>query len=233
MNENGEEKSFNILVVDDDKDLRELLVTLIGGTKKINAKVVSASSGEEALERLESENYDLILVDQRMGGISGTELLSTVAEEHPETVRILITGYSDVTTAKDAINKAKVHHYLEKPCDNEEIISTIYRELERMIERKSADVFKVDTKDEAVGLLEDFKETFSSISKMHPGIVSLSGEKKEGRYSILIEFDDPSEFNKFSFELRENEELLNVYKARIEDLQVFENRYLVTVSLKP
>ncbi len=230
---NAKEKPFGILVVDDDKDLREMLVTLIDSTDKFNAKAVPVSSGEEALEKFKNENYDLILADQRMDGISGIELLSSVKEDHPETVRILITGYSDLTTAKDAINKAEVHHFLEKPCDNEEILSTIYRELERMIERKSIEIFKVGTKDEAVGLLKDFKESFSSISRVHPGIVSLPGEKKDGQYSILFEFDNPSEFNKFSFELKDDEELFDVYKVRIEDVQVFDNRYLVTVSLKP
>jgi len=68
---------------------------------------------------------------------------------------------------------------------------------------------------------------------VHPGIISLPGEKREGRYQIVFEFDNPSEFNKFSFELKDNEELYDKYKAHIEDVQVFENRYLVTVSLKP
>ncbi len=233
MDDEKEHSPFKVMVVDDDRDLQELLVTLINTSDRLDAEAFSFSSGEEALSRLEEEYFDLVLADQRMDGISGIELLTRIKDRYPDMVRILITGYSDLRTAKDAINKAKVHHYLEKPADNEEIISTLYRELERLMERKSSEVFKVEKKDDAVRLIEDFRETFSSISRVHPGIISLPGEKKEGRYQIIFEFDNPSEFNKFSFELKDNEELYDKYKARIEDVQVFENRYLVTVSLKP
>ncbi len=233
MNEEEERSPFKVMVVDDDKDLREMLVTLVNTSDGLDAEAFSFSSGEEAHSKLTEENFDIVIADQRMEGISGIELLTRIKDEYPDMVRILITGYSDLKTAKEAINKAKVHHYLEKPCSNEEIISTLHRELERLDERRSAEVVKVDHMIEAIDLLENFKETFTSISRQHPGIVSFPRGEKEGRYKLILEFNSSSEFNKFSFELKDNGELQANYQPRIEDVQVFENRYLVTVSLKP
>lgn len=110
MDEEKEHSPFKVMVVDDDKDLRELLVTLVNTSDWLDAEAFSFSSGEEALSKLEEENFDLVVADQRMDGISGIELLTRIKDEYPDMVRILITGYSDLRTAKDAINKAKVHH---------------------------------------------------------------------------------------------------------------------------
>ncbi|MFO8110860.1 MAG: response regulator [Thermoplasmata archaeon] len=232
MNSVDEEKN-RVLVVDDDKDLREMLVTLINTSKKLDAKATAVSSGGEALRMLKDNEFDLVLADHRMKGISGIKLLTKIKKKYPNIIRILITGYSDLTTAKEAINKAKVHHYLEKPCSNEEIVSTIYMELNRLEEMKTTEVVKVQRMVEAIDILEKFKQNLSSISKYHAGIVSLSPNKKEGRHNLMFEFDSSSEFNKFSFELRDNEDLQKHYQPRIEDMRIFENRYLVTISIKP
>lgn len=228
----AEEDQYRVLVVDDDDDLRELMVTLIDTSSRLDANATAVSSGEEALKLLGENGFHLVLADHRMEGISGVELLARIKEEYPEVVRILITGYSDLKTAKEAINKASVHHYLEKPCSNEEIVSTIYMELNRLKEMRATDVVKVERMAEAVDILENFKKDISGITRYHAGIVSLSPDSREGRHNLVFEFDSPSEFNKFSFELRDNEELRKNYGPRIEDVQIFDNRYLVTVSLK-
>ncbi len=233
MNQNQKENTFKVMVVDDDKDLREMLVTLINSSGKLDAEAVPFASGEEALDKMEEEHFDIVLTDQRMNGISGIELLTRIKDEYPETIRLLITAYSDVKTAKDAVNDAQVHYYLEKPCSNEEIISTLHRELERLDERKSMDIVKIDRMMDVRDILENFKKSLTSVSKEHPGIVSLPRYGKKGRFNMLLEFDGPTEFNKFSFELKDNEELQQNYRPRVEDVQVFEDRYLVTVSLKP
>ncbi len=230
---NKSENTFKVMVVDDDKDLRDMLVTLINSSGKLDAEAIPVASGEEALDKMEEEHFDIVLTDQRMDGISGIELLTRIKDEYPETIRILITAYSDVKTARDAVNDAKVHYYLEKPCSNEEIITTLNRELERLEERKSLDIVKVGRMMDVRDVLENFKRSFSSVSKEHAGIVSLPRYGKKGRFNMLLEFDGPTEFNKFSFELKDNEELQQNHQPRVEDVQIFENRYLVTVSLKP
>jgi signal transduction histidine kinase len=72
----------------------------------------------------------VLLVDQRMPGMSGVELFETIREHHPDTVRILITAYSDLTDAINAINRGQVRGYLRKPWDPEHLKATLREGLE-------------------------------------------------------------------------------------------------------
>lgn len=227
------EAKDKILIVDDEQEVLEILGKILEGADRLDCEVDTAKNGEEALEKLEEQFYHLVLADHKMPGITGVELLTQVKEKYPRTVRILITGYSDVTIAKDAINKAEVHYYLEKPWDDDEIIETVERELERRKQRESKRVMKPENVMEAIEMVENLRDKFKSVSTSHPGIVSIPDEKKEGRYNMVLEFDSSDKFNKFSYELKHDSELTEVHKVRIEDVQVFNNRYIVTVSMKP
>ncbi|MFO7791797.1 MAG: response regulator [Candidatus Saliniplasma sp.] len=233
VEQNDEENTYDILLVDDELEVLNVLETVIENTDKFDCDIDTAESGEEALDILKEKDFNLVLADHKMPGITGVELLTKVKDMYPNTVRILITGYSDVGIARDAINEAEVHHYLEKPWDNEMIVKTVYRELTRMAERESAEVTEVEDVVDAMKFIREFRNNLKSISDSHPGIVSIPKESQGGRQKIIFEFESSSEFNKFSFELKENQDLKERHKARIEDVQVFNNKYLVTVSLKP
>ena len=101
-----------ILAVDDEPRGVELLARTL---RKLG-RVESADSGEAAWELLQRERFDLVISDQRMPGMSGVELLTRVADEHPFTGRMLLTGYADHEATVDAINLGRVHAYLSKPC---------------------------------------------------------------------------------------------------------------------
>jgi len=92
--------------------------------------VITAASGSEALAILAEQEIQVLLADQRMPGINGIQLLETVAKEYPETVRVLVTGYSDIDVVIDAINRGAVYRYLSKPWDIEEIKATIRNAIE-------------------------------------------------------------------------------------------------------
>lgn len=233
MEYNEEEKIYDILLVDDELDVLQVLKKVLENTEKYDCNIRTAESGEEALKFLEEQKFDLVLADHKMPGITGVELLTKVKDSYPNTVRILITGYSDLKVARDAINKADVHHYLEKPWDNEMIVNTVHRELVRMDERESASVTKVEDVVEALEYIREFRNKIKSFSKTQPGIMSIPKDRSGGRQKIILEFSSSSEFNKFSFELKNNKDLKEMYQVRIEDVQVFNNKYIVTVSLKP
>ncbi|MFW6040280.1 MAG: response regulator [Thermoplasmatota archaeon] len=228
-----EDKIYNILLVDDERDVLTVLKTVLERADRFDCNVYTSENADEAFEELEKRVFDLVLADHKMPGMKGVELLTKIKDMYPSTVRILITGYSDLKIARDAINKAEVHHYLEKPWENEEIVNTVYRELKRMEERESSRITKVEDVVEAMEALKDFKRSFSSISPSHPGIISIQRDSTGGRQKLIFEFSTSSEFNKFSFELKHNYELRELHKARIEDVQVFNNKYIVTVSIKP
>jgi len=92
--------------------------------------VITAASGTEALAILAEQEIQVLLADQRMPGINGIQLLETVAKEYPQTVRVLVTGYSDIDVVIDAINRGAVYRYLSKPWDIEEIKATIRNAIE-------------------------------------------------------------------------------------------------------
>jgi len=111
-----------VLVVEDDADIRTILAVFLG-EKGFNVKV--ADSGHRALELLGEEPVDLILSDVRMPGMTGMELLRTVKERDPEIELVLMSAYSCVRDAVEAIQLGAAD-YVEKPID--------FRRLERVLQ---------------------------------------------------------------------------------------------------
>jgi signal transduction histidine kinase len=110
-----------ILVVDDEPRGVELFMRSLRGIGSVRG----ATSAQQALEQLESAQFDIVVADQRMPGMTGVELLSRVAAQEREVGRILVTGYSDINATIAAINQARVHAYLSKPCPPEQLQVTV------------------------------------------------------------------------------------------------------------
>ena len=89
-------------------------------------EVSTAVSGEQALAIVERRGpYAVVISDMRMPGMNGAEFLARVRKEAPETVRMLLTGYSDVQSAMDAVNKGHVFQFLTKPCEKDVLLAAI------------------------------------------------------------------------------------------------------------
>jgi two-component system, NtrC family, sensor kinase len=84
-------------------------------------EVLTATSGEAALALMREQEVGVIIADQRMPGMSGVELLERVRIEFPDVVRLLITAYSDLPAAVDAINRGQIRRYLKKPWQPDEL----------------------------------------------------------------------------------------------------------------
>jgi C4-dicarboxylate-specific signal transduction histidine kinase len=106
-----------VLFVDDDES--NLLVWEAGCSDEF--KVLTAGGASEALELLRQYEIGVVVTDQRMPRMTGIELLEKVREEFPDTIRILITAYSDLDASIDAINRGQVRRYLRKPCSLPEL----------------------------------------------------------------------------------------------------------------
>ncbi len=116
-----------ILVVDDEPDNLDLLYR----TFYRDYKVLRADSGPAALELLDSEgDIAVIISDQRMPIMSGTEFLALTAARYPDIIRIILTGYTDVEDLVDAINSGKVFKYVTKPWDAEELKEVVRQALD-------------------------------------------------------------------------------------------------------
>ncbi len=106
-----------VLYVDDDAANLVVFESSLRGA----LPVLTAGSGAEALALMRTHEVAVLITDQRMPGMTGVQLVSTVRAEFPETVRMLVTAYSDLDAAIDAINQGQVHYYLRKPWEPSEL----------------------------------------------------------------------------------------------------------------
>ena len=120
-------KKTKMLVVDDEPDNLDLLYR----TFRRDFQVLKAESGVKALEVLAQQGEVAVIIsDQRMPEMKGTEFLSRTVPEFPDTVRIILTGFTDVEDLVDAINSGQVYKYITKPWDPEELKAVVNRAAE-------------------------------------------------------------------------------------------------------
>lgn len=115
-----------ILYVDDDT----ANLTVLQAACADEFDIITAESAEVALGIMRQHEISVLLVDQRMPGMTGVELFEATREHYPDTVRILITAYSDLTDAINAINRGQVRGYLRKPWEPEQLKATLREALE-------------------------------------------------------------------------------------------------------
>ena len=115
------DKKINLLYVDDEENN----LMSFKATFRLKYNVMIALSAAEAMKLLEKKPVEIIITDQRMPDTTGIEFLEKVLEKYPDPIRILLTGYTDMTAVIDAVNKGKIYHYLSKPWKEEEIDATI------------------------------------------------------------------------------------------------------------
>ena len=118
-----------VLCVDDELGILQALKRLL---HKQNYHLLLATSGVKALELMQHNDVHLIISDMRMPTMSGAVLLEKVATSYPDSYRILLTGYADMESTVNAVNKGKIHRYLQKPWDNDELVSAIEEGLEKV-----------------------------------------------------------------------------------------------------
>ena len=118
--------NYKIMVVDDEAVNLRLLERLL--SRKY--QVITASSGTEALQLLVEHDVALLITDQRMPGMTGIELLRRTVDFRPHMVRIILTGYTDVSALVEAINCGQVYKYITKPWNNDDLRLTVERAIE-------------------------------------------------------------------------------------------------------
>lgn len=133
---NGYEHS--ILLVDDEASILKSMTRLL---RKTSYAVYTAGSGQEALDLLSTmeKPVSMIISDQKMPGMSGAEFLEKSYRFVPDATRFLLTGYSDMETLVDAINKGRIQRYITKPWDDNDLLLTIengIRQYELVLENK-------------------------------------------------------------------------------------------------
>ena len=122
------ERVYRILCVDDEPNILSSLRRLFRGK---GYQVLIANGGHEGLATLETETVDLVISDMRMPVMDGAVFLEHVRARWPDTIRLLLTGYADIQSIIDAINRGEIYRYITKPWDDNDIVLIVRQALER------------------------------------------------------------------------------------------------------
>lgn len=118
----------NVLFVDDEINVVRACKRVL---RRSGYKIFTTTSHEEALQLAREHELSVVVSDQRMPLMEGTELLEQICAIQPAAVRIILTGYADITAAIDAINRGAVYRFLTKPWDDEQLCLTIDHAVEQ------------------------------------------------------------------------------------------------------
>jgi putative nucleotidyltransferase with HDIG domain len=115
-------REHTVLFVDDEVNILRAVQRLL---RHEPCRVLTASRGSEALSLLASETAQVVVSDQRMPEMNGVELLSVIRERHPDAVRMMLTGYTEMNVAVEAINHGEIYRLITKPWNDEELKATL------------------------------------------------------------------------------------------------------------
>lgn len=107
-----------LLLLDDEENILRSLVRLF---RRDGYRILAASSVNDAFELLATNDVQVILSDQRMSDMSGTEFLGRVRVLYPDTVRLVLSGYTDLATVTEAINRGEIYRFLTKPWNDDDL----------------------------------------------------------------------------------------------------------------
>ncbi len=125
-------EKINVLYLDDEENN----LFSFKATFRLKYNVFTAIKGEDAIDIIKNNDIHIIITDQRMPEMTGVEFLEKIIKINPDPIRILLTGYTDMSAVVDAINKGKIFHYLNKPWNAEDISNTISRAYEAYVNKK-------------------------------------------------------------------------------------------------
>jgi signal transduction histidine kinase len=175
------EKNINVLYIDDeDNNLKSFRATL-----RKDFKIFTAIDGEEGLRIAQEEEIHVVIADQRMPGMTGTEFFERMVQINPDPIRILLTGYSDIASVIDAINKGEVYRFIDKPWNIEQIKNSI---------KNAADIYfmRRELKEKNLKLKKLHSEmnqfVYSLSHELRGPLMSISGVSKLAK----MEVSDPN-----------------------------------------
>ena len=188
---------FTVLCVDDEKSILSSLKRVL---RRYSYKVHLANSGAEGLEVLAKEHIDLVISDMRMPVMTGAVFLAEVAKKWPDTVRLLLTGYSDLESTITAVNDGEIYRYISKPWDEEDLVQTIGQALEikrltkeklqlsASLEEKNKELEELNSKlEETVeNRTEKIQKTYNQIISVFTQLVELREGKVAAGHSKRV-----------------------------------------------
>jgi DNA-binding NtrC family response regulator len=189
-------RTYNILIVDDEQSVVFLLKEEL--SESVKYEVATAYDGAEAINVLQSQPFDVVLLDVKMPRVSGIEVLKYIREQHPTTIVIMLTNFADVKTAIETM-KLGAYDFVSKPYVREELLATIDRALE--LRRLTIDNKLMEYELHRQGLAREFVGKSSAIQSLirtsqkiadSTAIVQITGPSGTGKELIAHLIHDSS-----------------------------------------
>ncbi len=165
--------SHRILLVDDEPNVLTALERVLFDE---DYEIDTASSGEEALERVAANDYTVIVSDERMPGMGGAEFLSRVRVLRPSTVRMLLTGQASLESTMKAVNGGEIYRFFLKPWDDHTVVLAL-----------RAAVEKFELEDENRRLLLTVKRQSAELKQLEKSFPGISEIRKDEKGVYLLE----------------------------------------------
>ncbi|MDA0673350.1 MAG: SpoIIE family protein phosphatase [Cyanobacteria bacterium] len=187
-----DDDSLKLMVVDDEPDNLDLLYR----TFRRDFDVYKAENGYKALDLLEAEGEMAIIIsDQRMPRMNGTEFLSRTVDRYPDTIRIVLTGYTDVEDLVEAINSGKVFKYITKPWSPENLKAVVQQAAEtyRVVKQRTKDLSRALRRESLSNeVMAAIRESLDYHSMLQT-IANTLGKTFKADYAVLYGADSEAE----------------------------------------
>jgi response regulator RpfG family c-di-GMP phosphodiesterase len=178
-------RRMTIVFIDDEPDMLSAFRRLM---RKEDLDIVVTTDPDEVFETVRSTDCAVVVSDQRMPGMQGTEVLEKVSELSEDTVRIILTGYADMEAALDAINRGAVWRFLTKPWNNDELRTTLRQAVERFSLVRENRRLQVLTEEQNAELRDLNKNLEDKVKQRTEKIRAMNGELQKsfaGTISVL------------------------------------------------
>ncbi len=200
-----------VLCVDDEQNILSALKRIL---RKEGYQLLTASSGVEGLEILKENDVHLVMSDQRMPQMSGTEFLARVKEEYPDTIRIILTGYTDVDSITESINRGHIYKFFLKPWNDQNLKLEIKKALEQY-DLVQANKRLHETVLEQNEELKEINENLEMLVKERTGELEIQNQALELSRAILEDLPVPViGVSSEGFIVMANQKVLTLFNGR-------------------
>lgn len=169
--------SPRVLFVDDEPHVTEALKRAL---RKEPYEVLTAQSAAEALQVMAEAPAEVVIADEKMPGMSGSEFLRLIRQHYPDTIRMILTGHATLDAAIRAVNEGEIYRFFTKPCNDADLVVTIRHALERQQLFLKAR--------ELLGVVRSQTAELDQLEQLYPGI---SKVKRDEQGVIVMEEPPP------------------------------------------
>jgi two-component system, probable response regulator PhcQ len=175
-----------VLIVDDEQSTRKLMKEALGMEPY---ELLVADSAEKALEIFKSEPVDVVISDEMMPGMPGSEFLALVRQKYPDTIRMILTGHASIESAIRAINEGQIYHFFTKPCRIYDLAITVRKALQQKeLMKKSRALLRLAQRQSSfIDQIENRYPGITRVQRDDRGEILLNDGEGEEDYDTLID----------------------------------------------